>query len=214
MRQAVPDERLVRLPLMRAERESGRTPASHLRPPAIDHPGDPALHPGPPGAGEADAAGADRGLVRPDAARQGRCAAGRARPHGAGRRAGADLRRAGRAARRSARHHRRRHRPVGHPRARTPGCATRTNACAAGSRSRWRSTRRTSGSRPTCTGSPIRRRPTSPPAWWPMPAGSMPRRCCCRSGRTTASARARSRSTNAAWSAASPRSARAPRGCC
>ena len=41
--------------------------------------------------------------------------------------------------------HRRRHRPVGHPRARTPACARRTSACAAGSRSRWRSTRRTSG---------------------------------------------------------------------
>ena len=57
-------------------------------------------------------------------------------------------------------------------------------------------------------------RPISPPAWWPMPAASMPRRCCSRSGRTTASARARSRSTSVDWSAASPRSARAPPGCC
>ncbi len=182
--------------------------------PTVDHPRDPSLHPGPPGAGQADAAGADRGLLRPDAARQGRCAAGRARPHGAGRRAGADLRRPCRTARPSRATPSPAPPTCGTSAPRTPACATRTNACAAGSRSRWRSTPRTSGSRPTCDGSPTRRPPTSPPASWPMPAGSMPRRCCCRSGRTTASARARSRSTNAAWSAASPRSARAPPGCC
>ena len=99
---------------------SSLTPAI-LRPqPGIDHPGDPSLHPGSPGTGEADAAGADRGLVRTDAARQGRCAAGRTRAHGAGRRAGADLRGPRRATQRSARHRRRRHRPVGHPRRQRP----------------------------------------------------------------------------------------------
>ena len=59
-----------------------------------------------------------------------------------------------------------------------------------------------------------RARRTSPRAWSPMPAASMPRRCCCRSAPTTASARARSRWMNAAWSGASPKWAPAPRACC
>ena len=44
--------------------------------------------------------------------------------------------------------------------------------------------------------------------------GLSPKRCCCRSAPTMASARARSRWTNAAWWAGSPRSAPAPPASC